>query len=36
MTQKNECGKTRIVVDWSDLTDEERKTSSSAYWYEND
>ena len=33
---KQRMGETHIVVDWSELTDEERKTSSSAYWYEND
>jgi len=33
---KQRMGETHIVVDWSGLTDEERKTSSSAYWYEND
>ena len=33
---KQRIGETHIIVDWSDVTDEERKTSSSAYWYEND
>ncbi len=33
---KQRMGETHIVEDWSNLTDEERKTSSSAYWYEND
>ncbi len=36
MNPKQRMGETHIVVDWSGLTDEERKTSSSAYWYEND
>ena len=33
---KQRMGETHIVEDWSELTDEERKTSSSAYWYENE
>ncbi len=33
---KQRMGETHIVEDWSNLTDEERKTSSLAYWYEND
>ena len=33
---KQRMGETHIIVDWSEVTDEERKTSSSAYWYEND
>ena len=33
---KQRMGETHIVEDWSELTDEERKTSSSKYWYEND
>lgn len=32
---KQRMGETHIVIDWSELTDEERKTSSSAYWYED-
>ncbi len=36
MNPKQRMGETHIVVDWSGLTDEERKTSSSACWYEND
>ena len=33
---KQRMGETHIIVDWSEVTDEERKTSSSAYWYENE
>ena len=33
---KQRMGETHIVIDWSGLTDEERKTSSGKYWYEND
>ena len=33
---KQRIGETHIVEDWSELTDEERKTSSSKYWYENE
>ena len=33
---KQRMGETHIIVDWSGVTDEERKTSSSAYWYENE
>ena len=33
---KQRIGETHIIVDWSEVTDEERKTSSSAYWYEDD
>ena len=33
---KQRMGETHIVEDWSELTDEERKTSSGKYWYEND
>ena len=33
---KQRMGETHIVEDWSELTDEERKTSSSAYWYKDD
>ena len=33
---KQRIGETHITTDFSLLTDEERKTSSSKYWYEND
>jgi len=33
---KQRIGETHIVEDWDELTDEERKTSSSKYWYENE
>ena len=33
---KQRIVETHIVVDWSELTDGERKTTSSAYWYENE
>ena len=33
---KQRIGETHIIVDWSEATEEERKTSSSAYWYENE
>ena len=36
MNPKQRMGETHVVIDWSELTDAERKTSSSAYWYEND
>ena len=33
---KQRIGETHIVEDWNGLTDEERKTSSGKYWYENE
>ena len=33
---KERIGQTHIVEDWSGLTDEERKTSSSEYWYKDE
>ena len=33
---KQRMGETHIVEDWSELTDEECKTSSSKYWYEDE
>jgi hypothetical protein len=33
---KERIGQVYIVEDWNGLTEEERKTSSSAYWYENE
>ena len=33
---KQRIGETHIAEDWSELTEAERKTSSSKYWYENE
>ena len=33
---KQRIGETHIVLDWDELTDEERKTSSSEYWYKDE
>ena len=33
---KQRMGETHIVEDWSELTEAERKTSSSEYWYKDD
>jgi len=33
---KKRINETHIIIDWNTLTDEERKTSSSEYWYKDD
>ena len=33
---KRRMGETHIGINWDEMTDEERKTSSTKYWYEND
>ena len=33
---KQRIGETHIGINWDERTDEERKTSSTKYWYEND
>ena len=33
---KRRIGETHIGIDWDKMTDEERKTSSSEYWYKDE
>ena len=33
---KQRMGETHIGRNWDEMTDEERKTSATKYWYEND
>jgi len=33
---KKRINESHVILDWNGLTDEERKTSSSEYWYQDD